>query len=97
MKITPLKDRVVVKLVEEAQKTAGGIYLPETAQKDSSNFGEIVAVGEGKVDDNGTKIPVSLSVGSRVLYAKYAGNEVKDSGTTYVVLKEDDILAIVED
>lgn len=94
--LKPLADRVVVKPLEQEEVTAGGIVLPETA-KEKPQKGEIVAVGGGKKDDKGQVIPMDVKVGDVVLYAKYAGTEVKlDGDTKVLVLRESDILAIVE-
>ncbi|WP_022847014.1 MULTISPECIES: co-chaperone GroES [unclassified Desulfurobacterium] len=95
MKLKPLYDRVVVKKVEMEQKTAGGIILPDTA-KEESQIGEVVAVGEGKLLDNGEVRPLKVKAGDRVLYSKYAGNEVELDGEKYLIIREEDILAIVE-
>lgn len=93
MALKPLGDRVVVKLVEEEQKTAGGIVLPDTA-KEKPQKGEVIAVGDGKLLDNGKRITVELNVGDRVIFAKYGGTEVKLNGEEYLILRESDILAI---
>lgn len=95
MKLKPLYDRVVVKKVEMEQKTAGGIILPDTA-KEESQIGEVVAVGEGKLLDNGEVRPLRVKAGDKVLYSKYAGNEVELDGEKYLIIREEDILAIVE-
>ncbi|OMH41046.1 co-chaperone GroES [Desulfurobacterium indicum] len=95
MKLKPLYDRVVVKKVEMEQKTAGGIILPDTA-KEESQIGEVVAVGEGKLLDNGEVRPLKVKEGDKVLYSKYAGNEVELDGEKYLIIREEDILAIVE-
>ncbi|WP_457567959.1 co-chaperone GroES [Desulfurobacterium sp.] len=95
MKLKPLYDRVVVKKVEMEQKTAGGIILPDTA-KEESQIGEVVAVGEGKLLDNGEVRPLKVKAGDKVLYSKYAGNEVELDGEKYLIIREEDILAIVE-
>lgn len=92
-KIRPLGDRVVVKVVKE-EKTAGGLVLPDTAQE-KPQTGEVVAVGPGKVQDNGQRLPMDVSVGEKVLFAKYSGTEVKLEGETYLLLAEKDILGVV--
>lgn len=92
-KIRPLGDRVVVKVVKE-EKTAGGLVLPDTAQE-KPQTGEVVAVGPGKVQDNGQRQPMDVSVGEKVLFAKYSGTEVKLEGETYLLLAEKDILGVV--
>lgn len=95
MKITPLQDRVVVKEIEEKQTaTAGGILLPSSAQEKPS-LAEVIAVGKGGIVD-GNKVEMLLKVGDKVLYNKFAGNEFKLDGETVYILKQDDILAIVE-
>ncbi len=95
MKLKPLADRVVVKPIEQEEKTAGGIVLPDTA-KERPQEGEVVAVGEGKLLDNGERVPPQVKVGDRVLFAKYGGTEVKVDGVEYLILRESDILAISE-
>ncbi|HEY9724357.1 MAG TPA: co-chaperone GroES [Oscillatoriaceae cyanobacterium] len=92
-KIRPLGDRVVVKVVKE-EKTAGGLVLPDTAQE-KPQTGEVVAVGPGKVQDNGQRQPMDVAVGEKVLFAKYSGTEVKLDGETYLLLAEKDILGVV--
>ena len=95
MKIRPLQDRVIVKRVDEEEKTSGGIIIPDTA-KEKPMEGEVVAVGGGKVLDNGTKVPMDLKAGDRVLFGKYAGTEVKIDGVEHLIMREDDILGIIE-
>jgi len=96
MKLKPLYDRVVVKKVEIEQKTAGGIILPDTA-KEESQIGEVVAVGEGRLLEDGKVVPLKVKEGDKVLFSKYAGNEVKIDGEELLVIREEDILAIVEE
>jgi len=93
--LKPLGDRLVVKPQEQVQTTASGLALPETA-KEKPQKGEVIAVGPGRRDDNGNRVPMDVSVGDTVLYAKYGGTEVKMNGDKLLVLKESDILAIVE-
>jgi len=96
MSLKPLGDRVIVEPVEKEEMTAGGIILPETA-KEKPQQGTIVAVGPGRRDEEGKRIPMDVKVGDRVLFAKYAGTEVKlDGDEKIMVLKESDILAVVE-
>jgi chaperonin GroES len=95
MKIRPLHDRIIVKRLEEEEKTKGGIIIPDTA-KEKPIEGKVIAVGDGKVKDNGKKIPMDIKKGDRVLFAKYAGTEVKIDGEECLMMKEDDILAIIE-
>lgn len=94
MKINPLGDRVVVKAVEQEEKTKGGIVLPDTA-KERPQEGNVVAVGPGRILENGQKVPVEVKVGDRVLYSKYGGTEVKIDGEEYLILSERDILAVL--
>lgn len=95
MKIKPLGDRVLIKPCEEKEKTKGGIVLPDTA-KEKPQEGEIVAVGEGRKTDDGRSIPISLKKGDRVLYGKYSGTEISVDGEEYLIMREEDVLAIVE-
>ena len=94
MNLRPLGDRVVVKPVEKEEKTKSGILLPDTA-KEKPQEGIVEAVGTGRILDNGTKIPMELKVGDKVLYAKYAGNEFKLDEIEYLIVSEKDVLAIV--
>ena len=96
MKLKPLYDRVVVKKAEMEQKTAGGIILPDTA-KEESQIGDVIAAGEGKLLENGEIRPLKVKVGDKVLYSKYAGNEIEIDGEKLLVIREEDILAIVEE
>ncbi len=97
MKVKPLHDRVLVKpFEEEEEKTSGGIIIPDTA-KEKPQKGEVVAVGDGRILDNGEKVPMCVKVGDKVLYGKYAGTEVKIEGEKYLVMREDDIYAIIEE
>ncbi len=97
MKVKPLHDRVLVKpFEEEEEKTSGGIIIPDTA-KEKPQKGEVVAVGDGRILDNGQKVPMCVKVGDKVIYGKYAGTEVKIEGEKYLVMREDDIYAIVEE
>ena len=95
MKIRPLHDRVVVKRVEEEEKTEGGLYIPDTA-KEKPIQGEVIAVGDGKVLDNGEKRPMAVKEGDRVIFAKYAGTEVSVGSEDVLVMREDDIMGVVE-
>jgi chaperonin GroES len=92
--LKPLGDRVFVKVSESEEKTAGGILLPDSA-KEKPQIGEVVAVGEGKRNDDGTRSAVDVKVGDQVLYSKYAGTDIKFGGDDYVLLSEKDILATV--
>jgi len=93
-KIRPLGDRVVVKVLKQEQ-TSGGIYLPDTAQE-KPQMGEVIAVGPGKMDDDGDRLPMDVKTGERVIFAKYSGTEVKLEGAEYLLLAEKDILGIIE-
>ncbi len=94
MTLKPLNDRVLVKRLESEEKTAGGLYIPDTA-KEKPSKGEIVAAGPGKVAEDGKRIAMEVKVGDAVLFNKYAGTEVKIDGTEYLVMREDDILAVI--
>ena len=95
-KVVPLYDRVVVKPLEEtAEKTPSGIIIPDTA-KEKPSEGEVIAVGEGKLLDNGEIKPLKVKVGDKVIYSKYSGNDIVIDGEDLIILREDDILAIVE-
>ncbi len=93
-KIQPLADRVVVRALEEAEQMRGGLYIPDTA-KEKPQEGEIVAVGPGKQNNDGDRIPMEVAAGDRVLYGKYSGTEVTVDGDEYLILRESDILAKV--
>jgi len=95
MKIRPLHDRVIVKRIEEERKTASGIVIPDTATE-KPDQGEIVAVGKGKKDDNGKVIPIDVKVGDRVLFGKYSGQTVKVKGDELLVMREEDIMGVIE-
>ncbi|QJB55122.1 co-chaperone GroES [Pseudodesulfovibrio sp. zrk46] len=95
MKLKPLNDRVLVKRLEMEEKTAGGIYIPDSA-KEKPMKGEIVAAGPGKLDDKGERVAMTVKVGDTVLFAKYAGSEITIDGEETLVMREDDILAIVD-
>jgi chaperonin GroES len=95
MKIRPLQDRIIVKRVEEEEKTKGGIIIPDSA-KEKPMEGKVIAVGSGKVLDNGQKSAPDVKVGDRVLFSKYAGTEVKIEGEEHLIMREDDILGIIE-
>lgn len=95
MKIKPLHDRVIVKRIKEDDKTKGGIIIPDTA-KEKPIEGEILAVGPGKILDNGKQQALEVKKGDRVLFGKYAGTEIKIEGEEHLIMREDDIIAIVE-
>ena len=94
MKVKPLHDRVIVRRIEEEEKTKGGIIIPDTA-KEKPVEGEIVAVGDGKLLENGKKQALEVKKGDRVLFGKYAGTEIKIDGEEHLIMREDDIIAIV--
>lgn len=94
MKLKPLNDRVLVKRLESEEKTAGGLFIPDTA-KEKPSKGEIVAVGPGKVADNGNRVEMAVKKGDQVLFNKYAGTEVKLDGVEHLVMREEDILAVI--
>lgn len=93
--LKPVEDRILVKVLEEEDKTASGIVLPDTA-KEKSQRAEVVAVGNGRLLDNGTRVPPVVKAGDKVIFAKYGGTEVKFEGEEYLILRENDILAIIE-
>lgn len=95
MKIKPLQDRIIVKRIEEEEKTKGGIIIPDSA-KEKPMEGEVVAAGSGKVLDNGQRVTPEVKKGDRVLFGKYAGTEVKIEGEEHLIMREDDILGIIE-
>jgi chaperonin GroES len=95
MKVKPLQDRVIVKRVEEEEKTKGGIIIPDTA-KEKPQEGKVVAVGSGKVSDKGERIALEVKKGDRVLFGKYSGNEINIDGEEHLIMREDDIIAIIE-
>ena len=95
MRLKPLGDRIVVRVLEREEKTKGGLFLPDTA-KEKPTEGEVIAVGTGKILDNGQKQPVEVKVGDRIIFSKYAGTEVKIDGEDLVIFSERDVLAIVE-
>ena len=95
MNLRPLNDRVIVKRLENETKTASGIVIPDNAAE-KPDQGEVLAVGPGKLDDNGSRVAMSVKVGDRVLFGKYSGQTVKINGDELLVMKEDDLFAVVE-
>ena len=95
MKIRPLQDRVIVKRIEEEGKTKGGIIIPDTA-KEKPQEGKVIAVGKGKVTEEGKVIPLDVKVGDKILFGKYSGTEIKIEGEEHLIMKEEDILGIIE-
>lgn len=92
--LKPLGDRVVIRVLEQEEKTASGIFLPDTA-KEKPSQGEVVAVGPGKVQDDGKRVALDVKVGDKIIFSKYAGTEVKFEGQKYLIVSERDILAII--
>ena len=92
--IKPLEDRIVIKSLEAEQTTASGLVIPDTA-KEKPQEGEVLAVGPGRIDDKGNRVPLDVNVGDRVIYSKYGGTEVKHGGEEYLILSARDVLAIV--
>jgi chaperonin GroES len=95
MKIRPLQDRVIVRRVEEEEKSKGGIIIPDTA-KEKPQEGKVIAVGKGKIDDDGKVRPLDVKAGDRILFGKYSGTEIKIDGEEHLILREDDILGVLE-
>ncbi len=95
MKLKPLSDRVVVKPMEAEEKTASGIYLPDAA-KEKPTKGKVISVGPGKTDDNGARMALNVKAGDTVYYGKYSGNEIEMDGDKYVILRETEILGVLE-
>lgn len=95
MTLRPLHDRILVKRVEEKEQIRGGIIIPDTA-KEKPQEGEVIAVGQGKVLDNGTKVEMAVKAGDRVLFGKYSGSEVKLDGQEYLIMREDEVLGVIE-
>ena len=95
MKVKPLNDRVLVLRIEETEKTAGGIIIPDTA-KEKPQEGKVIAVGAGRVNEDGKRLPLDVKEGDRILFGKYSGNEIKIDAVEHLIMREDDILAIVE-
>jgi len=95
MKIRPLQDRVIVTRVQEEEKTKGGIIIPDTA-KEKPQEGKVIAVGKGKVNEAGKLVPLDVKAGDRILFGKYSGTEVKIDGEEHLIMREDDILGVLE-
>ena len=95
MSLRPLSDRILVERVEEDQKTKGGIIIPDTA-KEKPAEGKVVATGNGRMGEDGKLLPMDVKVGDRVLFSKYGGTEVKIDGTDYLIMRQDDVLGVVE-
>jgi chaperonin GroES len=95
MKIRPLQDRVIVKRLEEEEKTKGGIIIPDTA-KEKPQEGKVIAVGKGKVTEDGKVVPLDVKAGDKILFGKYAGTEIKIEGEEHLIMREEDILGVIE-
>jgi chaperonin GroES len=95
MKVRPLHDRLIVRRIEEEEKTAGGIIIPDTA-KEKPQEGRVIAVGPGKVNEDGEVTPLDVKKGDRVLFSKYAGTEIQLEGVEHLIIREDDVLAVLE-
>ena len=95
MKIRPLQDRVIVKRIEEEEKTKGGIIIPDSA-KEKPQEGKVIAVGKGKITEDGKVIPLDVKAGDRILFGKYSGTEVKIEGEEHLIMREEDILGVIE-
>lgn len=95
MSLRPLQDRIVVERVEEIKTTKGGIIIPDTA-KEKPAEGKVIAVGKGRVGEDGKIIPMELKVGDRILFSKYGGTDVKIDGTDYLIMRQDDVLGVIE-
>ena len=95
MKIRPLQDRVIVKRIEEEGKSKGGIFIPDTA-KEKPQEGKVVAVGKGKLNDDGKITPLDVKVNDRILFGKYSGTEINVDGEEHLIMREDDILGVIE-
>ncbi len=95
MKIRPLHDRVIVQRLEEEEKTKGGIIIPDTA-KEKPQEGKVIAVGTGKILENGTKLALDVKVGDKILFGKYSGTEIKIEGEEFLMMREEDILGVIE-
>jgi chaperonin GroES len=94
MKVRPLHDRVLVRRIEEKESVRGGIIIPDTA-KEKPQEGEVIAVGNGKILDNGTKVALDVKAGDKILFGKYSGTDIKVDGEEYLILREDEVLAVI--
>jgi chaperonin GroES len=95
LNIRPLRDRLIVKRLEEEEKTKGGIIIPDSA-KEKPQEGEVVAVGSGRINEQGKVTPIDVKVGDKILFSKYSGNEIKIEGEEYLIIREDDIQAVID-
>jgi len=96
MTVRPLHDRIIVQRIDEGEQKVGGIIIPDSA-KEKPQQGTVIAVGNGKANDNGKRIPLDVKAGDRILFGKYSGQEIKLDGQEYFIMKEDDVLAVIED
>ena len=96
MTVRPLHDRIIVQRIDEGEQKVGGIIIPDSA-KEKPQRGTVIAVGNGKANDNGKRIPLDVKAGDRILFGKYSGQEIKLDGQEYFIMKEDDVLAVIED
>ena len=94
MNVRPLHDRIIVQRIEEQEQKVGGIIIPDTA-KEKPQEGEVIAVGNGKILDNGTKVPLDVKAGDKILFGKYSGTDIKIDNEEYLILREDEVLAII--
>jgi chaperonin GroES len=94
--IRPINDRIIVQRIEDQEQMRGGLYIPDTA-KEKPQEGKVIAVGNGKLLENGSRTPIDIKAGDKVLFGKYAGTEVKLDGEEYLILREDDVLGVIED
>ena len=95
MKVKPLHDRILVKRIEEGEQVVGGIIIPDTA-KEKPQQGKVVAVGAGKIDDKGKRVPLDVKEGDTILFGKYSGQEIKLDGEEYLIMREDEVLGVIE-
>jgi chaperonin GroES len=95
MKVRPLHDRIIVKRIKEEETTKGGIIIPDTA-KEKPSEGKVIAVGDGKLLENGKRVPLQVKAGERILFGKYSGTEIKIEGEEHLIMREDDVMAVVE-
>ncbi len=95
MNLRPLHDRLIVKRIEEEERSAGGIIIPDSA-KEKPQQGEVIAIGTGKLLENGTTVPMQVKKGEKILFGKYSGSEIKIDGQEYLIMREDDVLGIME-
>jgi chaperonin GroES len=95
MKVKPLHDRILVKRIEESEQVVGGIIIPDTA-KEKPQQGKVVAVGAGKIDDKGKRVPLDVKDGDTILFGKYSGQEIKVAGEEYLIMREDEVLGVIE-